>query len=81
MSRDVETTICFPLVFLPVSARDSVPASATGSVVPSLREDSILVASARGSVCLTSVRGIVVSLDLAFSMHARFLSFACSLVG
>ena len=38
VSRDVETTICFLLVFLPVSARDSVPASAIGSVVPSLRE-------------------------------------------
>ena len=64
VSRDVETTSCFLLVFLPVSARDS-----------------ILVASARGSVCLTSVRGIVVSLYLAFSMHARFLPFVCSLVG
>ena len=52
--------------------RQCCPVSAT---------DSILVASARGSVCLTSVRGIVASLDLAFSMHARFLSFACSLVG
>ena len=32
-----------------------------------------LSASARGSVCLASARGIVVSLHLAFSMHARLL--------
>ena len=30
-------------------------------------------ASARGSVCLASARGIVVSLHLTFSMHARLL--------
>ena len=48
---------------------------------PVSARDSILLASARGSDCLTSARGIVVSLHLAFSMHARFLPFVRSLFG
>ena len=74
------------LVFLPVSARDnvvlpqrdSVPASVRGSFVPSLRETMLLCLSETSVPA--SVRGIVVSLYLAFSVHARFLPF-CLFLG
>ena len=64
--------LCFPSR---LCERQCCPVSARGSVVPSLREAVSLLASSRGSVCLASARGIVVSLYLAFSMHARFLPF------